>query len=317
MINIRYHIVSITAVFLALGIGVALGGTFLDRATVDLLDRNIGNAEIRIDAANKENARLSRELELAAERDTSLIVLGSEDLVADHLPEVPVLVVTAPGVDKDRVDALSTVLERTGASLYGTLEMTDRMAFDDEVDAGLAEDLGLEDPTVRELRNEVYSQLTAALATPGEAPGSQPEIVTILLDHEYLQLDPGPGRSDDDPVLDAPGFRYVFVGEPGLEPAQNATLLGLLSTEDEADPLPAVVISESAPVAAEGAPNQESAVTQVRASDTLATHYSTVDNAESFAGLVSTVYVLQQIDDLVPGHFGQADGATAVLPPVP
>ena len=31
MINLRYHIVSITAVFLALGIGTALGGTFLDR----------------------------------------------------------------------------------------------------------------------------------------------------------------------------------------------------------------------------------------------------------------------------------------------
>ena len=35
MINLRYHIVSITAVFLALGIGLTLGSTFLDRVTVD------------------------------------------------------------------------------------------------------------------------------------------------------------------------------------------------------------------------------------------------------------------------------------------
>jgi hypothetical protein len=33
MINLRYHIVSITAVFLALGIGLAFGAAFIDRAT--------------------------------------------------------------------------------------------------------------------------------------------------------------------------------------------------------------------------------------------------------------------------------------------
>ena len=38
MINLRYHIVSITAVFLALAIGVVMGTSFLSRATVDLLN---------------------------------------------------------------------------------------------------------------------------------------------------------------------------------------------------------------------------------------------------------------------------------------
>ena len=38
MINLRYHIVSLTAVFLAIGIGLTLGSTFLDRATVDNLN---------------------------------------------------------------------------------------------------------------------------------------------------------------------------------------------------------------------------------------------------------------------------------------
>jgi hypothetical protein len=35
MINLRYHIVSLTAVFLAIGIGLAFGSSFLDQATVD------------------------------------------------------------------------------------------------------------------------------------------------------------------------------------------------------------------------------------------------------------------------------------------
>ena len=97
MINIRYHIVSITAVFLALGIGVALGSTFLDRATVDLLENRIGSAEDRIDDTNAENERLTSELADADERDASLIVLASEDLVSDHLTDVPLLVIAAPG----------------------------------------------------------------------------------------------------------------------------------------------------------------------------------------------------------------------------
>ena len=64
MINIRYHIVSITAIFLALGIGTLLGSTFLDRATVDQLDRNIRNAEARIADTEQENGRLEEELRL-------------------------------------------------------------------------------------------------------------------------------------------------------------------------------------------------------------------------------------------------------------
>ena len=37
MINLRYHIVSIVAVFLALGIGVLMGSTIVDRAIVSTL----------------------------------------------------------------------------------------------------------------------------------------------------------------------------------------------------------------------------------------------------------------------------------------
>ena len=96
MINIRYHIVSITAVFLALGIGVLLGSTFLDRATVNVLDSQISSAEKRIRATNEENDRLNQQVSESRERDASLILVGSESLVAGELTDLPVLVVAAP-----------------------------------------------------------------------------------------------------------------------------------------------------------------------------------------------------------------------------
>ena len=41
MINLRYHIVSVVAVFLALGIGLALGSTFVDSILVNELEDEI------------------------------------------------------------------------------------------------------------------------------------------------------------------------------------------------------------------------------------------------------------------------------------
>ena len=41
MINLRYHIVSLVAVFLALGMGIVMGSTVIDRVTVDALNNNL------------------------------------------------------------------------------------------------------------------------------------------------------------------------------------------------------------------------------------------------------------------------------------
>ena len=61
MINLRYHIVSLIAVFLALGIGVAMGSTFLDRATVD-------NLNGQLEASSSASASRDTEIERAADR---------------------------------------------------------------------------------------------------------------------------------------------------------------------------------------------------------------------------------------------------------
>jgi hypothetical protein len=374
MINIRYHIVSITAVFLALGIGVALGSTFLDRATVDVLDRNIRSAETRIRETKDENARLAREIEDARERDTSLIVVGSETLVEDHLTDVPVLIVAAPGVGEDDAAALRTVLERSGADLRGMLQVREEFAFaGGDVDAGLADDLGLDDPSAAELAAAARSQLVGALvaagapaeegaegdpeadpttttttapsttvpsstapgdptststtaptttttapadeAAPGTPDGTQPDIVTTLLDRDYLRLSPGPGRTQDDPILETTGYRYVYLGGPDLTAAENAALLSILPRGDDGGPIPATIASATQEQPLDGSGVEPTVVAIVRGDGELAGEYSTSDEAETFAGLYAIVQTLAQVGEATPGHYGQADGATAVLPP--
>ena len=42
-----------------------------------------------------------------------------------------------------------------------------------------------------------------------------------------------------------------------------------------------------------------------------------MDQVETFSGQVTTVLLLDQVRTAKPGHYGQGDGAQAVVPPPP
>ena len=66
MINLRYHIVSVVAVFLALGIGLALGSTFVDSILVNELEDQVNQLDLAQEEAVelKNQAVVERDLEL-------------------------------------------------------------------------------------------------------------------------------------------------------------------------------------------------------------------------------------------------------------
>ena len=45
MINFRFHLISLVAVFLDLGVGVAMGASFVDRARVDSLRSRVDDLD--------------------------------------------------------------------------------------------------------------------------------------------------------------------------------------------------------------------------------------------------------------------------------
>lgn len=219
MINIRYHIVSITAIFLALGIGTLLGSTFLDRATVDQLDRNIRNAEARIADTEAENRRLQELVDRADERDLGL-TRASEALLDGQLTDQPVLVVAAPGVDQATIDTLRLILVNADADLRGTLSLRDDLAFVDGVDADLAEGLGLDPDDVD--GSAVTDRLVAELVAAGAPadPGAD---------------DPGTGEP-------GPGTTTTVPGAPTTVPDGSAT-----TEADGGDPTDPVATTTTAP----------------------------------------------------------------------
>ena len=63
MINFRYHIISIVAVFLALAVGVVMGSAVIDKAVVQTLEDQQAAIDRRVDQVILENDQLRTSLE--------------------------------------------------------------------------------------------------------------------------------------------------------------------------------------------------------------------------------------------------------------
>src|SRR5690606_29453864 len=112
------HIVSLTAVFLAIGIGLTLGSTFLDRATVENLNGQLENLETRLGERDERIGVLEDDLTEAEALQSALDEQGA-GLLAGRLDDVPVVVIASAGVDQDDVDGAVESLQTAGAAVQG------------------------------------------------------------------------------------------------------------------------------------------------------------------------------------------------------
>lgn len=187
MVNLRYHIVSLTAVFLALGIGLTLGSSFLDRVTVDTLNNQLTTLEAQIGETRDENRDLGRRAGALSDRDGMLAEQLGERVLGGRLTDVPVLVIATAGTDQAWVDRTVSALGASGAQVAGTWWLTDRFALDDDAQVtDLAGALGLTTTQVERLRRSATVRLAdvlldaaevgeeAAEADPGEPDAGPP-----------------------------------------------------------------------------------------------------------------------------------------------
>src|SRR5437868_9651148 len=71
MVSFRFFLVSIIAVFLALAVGITMGATVIDKATVDLLRSQIRATNARADGTKRQNDDLGNQLRRATEFESS------------------------------------------------------------------------------------------------------------------------------------------------------------------------------------------------------------------------------------------------------
>lgn len=338
MINLRYHIVSITAVFLALGIGLAMGSTLLSEAAVDQVSDQVESAEERIEATRQENGRLSERVEGLERRDEQLRELAAPQLLVERLEQVPVLVLAPTGIAEESVGAVRDGLEESGATFGGTLLYTGKLNLESDDDAEqLSTLLDSSSTEPAQLRRLLASRLATLLTDAAEPPdddttttttdpgvtstlpppttegsAEEPGLITALLDAGFMEFLAPESAAEGAPVLVGQGFRYAIVSGAEPDVADRDFLLPLLRQMTFDGPAPVVVAS--APSGEMPEETRGAVVGPIRDDDQLSDGVTTVDNLESFNGLVSVIFALEDLDQETRGHYGVGDGTTAAMP---
>ncbi|HVE90955.1 MAG TPA: copper transporter [Actinomycetota bacterium] len=125
MIDFRYHIVSIVAVFLALGLGILMGTTVLDRVAVDALRAQVDN--LRSDA--RESRRDITALRTEVDRQRTFADQVSPWVRHDQLAGKPVVFVSDNGGARWD-DSVRDAIAQTGARPVGAMTLTAKWKLD-------------------------------------------------------------------------------------------------------------------------------------------------------------------------------------------
>lgn len=310
MVNLRYHIVSLVAVFLALAVGIVLGaGPLQNRInTFDDTDRweeRIDELEGELSVSHTEATQYGVYLEALA-----------KDVLPGSLPGVEVALIALPGAHDDDLKEMLAKLEQAGAVTTGTVTLTEnwvsyrqreyRETLSSPVFGHLQETEGAESA------DQILAQaLVEALTTTGP----ETELVKEILSDENTPL------VEPETFPAKPATALVVVGPRAavLGAAEDA----LDSEADADDPLggESATALEALGVAVAGAPDGAAA-------------YGAADTAEDFIAILRTQKVSIATADQIgtpmgalntalalaaggTGAYGQGIGATATLAPLP
>ncbi len=299
MVNLRYHIVSLVAVFLALAIGVIAGTTVIDQGLVKLLEAQSDSLRNTRDELQRENAALVAELEVWDRLGERIIT----PMIRSVLQGQPVSVVAAHDTPADLVTSIEDAIQLAGGTVVGTLRFTDRWTFEDPED---------------------LDTLAAAMSVERSEPGP-----TVLAAAERLARRlGGPGRidRDEDVINRLSSAGLVTLG--GMDgrtfPRSGSAVLFLSagatgSLPDRTDivfPIVRAYAGRGPAVVAEGLDEETSIVEIVRSGLELRSAIGSIDHADTTPGQVALVHALAAAlagrDPLHLGVRGSAGGR--VLP---
>jgi hypothetical protein len=285
VISYRHHIVSLVAVFLALAVGVVLGGGPLS---------DLGRDDRAASAAVAE-----KRTERAADYGDLFATTSASTLYAGRLKSHPVAIVTMPGADGDVVTALTDQVAAAGGQVAGTYAVRS----------------GLTDPSQKSLVDTLGSQLVTQLG--GSAVDTDASTYVRL--GQLLGLAVAPGDLD---AGDVQAIRESLAGADLVGSPKGAKAAGLVLVVlgDRTDPAilggvaaglaakaPLVVAGETGTAAPDGD------LGGLR-SDAAAERVTTVDGVESPLGQVSATLALIRSLTTQGGAFGAAgsDGAVPI-----
>src|SRR5215204_1650240 len=226
MINFRFHIVSLIAVFLALAVGVVFGATVVNSAIVDRLNDRIDTVE---DNANKRKAE-SDELRSEVGQLQGYIDGTKDFAVSGRLDGITL---ATRGVDADSVKQTVELAQRAGARAPGIIWLEEKLTLSD-ADAlkQLGELLGRSGQSAKATRDEAWNALASRVANGAGATANGGDLLTALADDGYISFEPVGDQGDnfsaasftggDVRVLLVDGSNGQIAGNEVLAPLSNA-----------------------------------------------------------------------------------------------
>jgi hypothetical protein len=311
VISFRYHIVSIVSVFLALAIGVALGGGPL-KGEVD----NTLVEQVKADRQRKADLQAEiQALRGTREFDDAFADTVAPGLVGSILKGRAVTLLVLPSAQQTEVAALGDMVTTAGGSLAGTVRVGD----------------GLLDVENKQLVDELGSQLLESapdVDVPADASGYE-RMGALLARAIGTDKDPagepvdasaesilaglstaGLVSAEDD--LDRRGSLVMFVGGSSTLSGEQATsansIASTLATAVDGSTDGVVV---AGPVAAA---RSGGLIRAIRDDVVAARDVSTVDVLGRSAGRVVAVMALAGQAEGQTGHFGAVDAADGPMP---
>jgi hypothetical protein len=311
LINFRFHLISLIAVFLALAVGVVMGYGVLGQPTVDTLQSRIDNVEARANRIKAENHELRADNGRLSDAMQSVGTFA----VTNRLESANVVPVAVRGVNEDRVVDTVRLARGGGATAPGVVWLEDKWGLEDPDDVTeLATIVGTQSTSRAAVRDAAARALATRLSS-GPTQGGRPDLLAELADAKFLSLEAVDGQRFDATTFDGRGSArsvHLLMGgtDAVLTPARSTVpLAGALVALS----LPVVVADDWREV--EGGAGRGAGLEGILGDAQLVTAVATVDNLDQPDGPLTTVLVLgDRVGQGVIGHYGSGTGADLPMP---
>lgn len=330
MINFRYHVVSLTAVFLALAVGLVLGSTVLNGPMLDALNN-------QVNTLGRDNSQLREQvsfLEEEASREETFAVEAAPMLLEGALAGRRVAVVVLPGAEEYGQN-VTEMLRLAGATVTGTLQVTEKFthpahrlgelldlahrvvppsvdgerlpAFDGvEASAALWAAVLLDGaPVPPPAEGEEQQTSEEESAAPAVVPDEErQQVLSSYVASEYLVLETEPSGPAE--------ILVVVSGLPVTDTDADERNRAMLTTVEQFDLAGPLVVVTAGP-SGEG-----NLALEIRQDPALSARITTVDNAATPQGQVAAALaVAAHLATGQAGHYGTGSGAERLLPVKP
>ena len=306
MINFRYHVVSLTAVFLALAIGLVVGTAALNGPVADNLKSQI--TALNKDLSNKRDQNNQYREQL--NRSESFATEIAPTVLDGKLAGRKLAVVVLPGAG-DYADGVVRMLSVAGATVTARVTVQDKF-FDPALALELLDlagqssqptiqiaDVPLNSDGVETASGQLALALLQRSGAVQPAAGDVTAVLTAYTKQGYITV--------EDKATGGAEGTVLISGSPAVDKdaGKKSESAVTMATQFKVRPL----------VVAGDAVGEGNLISAVRGDPTLVKDISTVDNASTADGQVATgMAAVERFAQNKVGQYGLAAGASSLLP---